>query len=383
MAEDRTDTGEHSTEHALSSLGRRFAAISRGLVISASGVVTLMTQPARTPDAAVAIVTATIVWNVVFSSLLYRRARRRLALVDTAFVCVVCLAQEWSGPPNSDFQGMTWTYAIAAITVVTIQLHTGWLAGTAVALVVVSAYLVGIAKAAPQTWTVEAPFALWMLVEALLARGLRVVVWREGRIADRLMSNAEQVRREAEVGRARRAAEQEHLAALHDTASATLLMVGAGVVAGWEPWLAAQARRDLDVIEGTAGVVADHVDLIGMLREVARLISLQVCWRTGAELRVPGPVASALCGATREALTNVVRHAGVAEAEITVDSGPSLVVEIVDRGRGFATRAVPTHRYGLSRSLSGRLTGVGGQASIVSQPGRGTRVRLEVPGDAA
>jgi signal transduction histidine kinase len=163
-------------------------------------------------------------------------------------------------------------------------------------------------------------------------------------------------------------------------------MVGAGVVAGPEPWLAEQARRDLAVIQGAAEPNTDEVDLIDMLRDVARLTPLQVAWHTDGELRVPGPVAAALCGAAREALTNVVRHAGVTEAEITVDSGRSLVVEVVDRGRGFAPHPRPrpaAHRYGLTASLEGRLAGVGGRAGIVSRPGHGTRVRLEVPRDAA
>lgn len=370
-----------SAQQALTDLGRRFAAAARVTVVVAASLVALLTEPTRISGIAVALVA--IAWNVVFCRLLYFAPRPRLVLLDTAVVSAICLSQPWSAPPELDFDGMTWWYAVAAITVVTNQLHTGRVTGATSTAAIVGAYLVGIALAEPETWQSEAPFALWMVAEAFLARCVRVVVLREGRVADRLLARAERIRRDAEVVEARRAAEQGYLAALHDTASATLLMVGTGVLPGPEPWLAEQARRDLEVIQGTAEAMADEVDLIAMLRDVARLTPLQVAWRSGDELRLPARVAEALCGATREALTNVVRHAGVTAAEITVESGQSLVVEIVDQGRGFSPRRVPAHRYGLTGSLDARLAGVGGRASIVSRPGRGTRVRLEVPSVAA
>ncbi len=375
-----------STEQALSALGRRFAATARVVVISASGLATLLTEPSRTPVASVAVVVGAITGNAVYCWLLAFRSDavvRRSVPLDVALVCGVCLTQRWTAPPEMNFDGMTWAYAVAAIVVVMYQFSSGPAVGAAVAVLVVAAYLVGIAVAAPQSWRVEAPFALWMLAEALLARTVRVVVWREGRIADRLLAEAERRRRDAEVAKARRDAEQAYLAALHDTASATLLMVGAGVVSGPEPWLTRQVRHDLEVIRGRTAGPAGDVELIGMLREVAESTPLRVSWRTGGDLRVPGPVATALCGATREVLTNVVRHAGVPEAEITVEIGASLIVEIADQGRGFSPSTVPVHRYGATGSLHARLTAVGGRASVDSRPGAGTRVRLEVPAHAA
>jgi hypothetical protein len=374
-----------STELAMAGLGCRFAAVVRVVVVTAASLATLFGERSRAPAATLAVIVGVIAWNAAYCWLLYfryARAGRRSVPLDVAVVCTVCLAQLWTSPAEMNFDGMTWAYAVAAIVVVTYQFYSGLTAGAAVTVLVVAAYLVGIAVAAPRTWHVEAPFALWMVAEALLARAVRTVVWREGRIIDRLLAQAERTRHDAEVAQARRNAEQAYLAALHDTASATLLMVGAGVASGRQPWLAEQARRDLDVIQGRTVGPAGEVELIGMLREVARLTPLRVTWHTCAELRVPGRVAEVLCGATREVLTNVVRHAGVPEAEITVHSGPSLVVEITDRGRGFSPAAVPVHRFGATGSLDGRLTGVGGSAAIDSRPGRGTRVRLEVPVDA-
>ena len=371
------------TEQALAGLAYRFAAATRLVVISTSGLATLLTEPSRAPAAAVAVVGGAVGWNAVHCWLLCvrpARAGRWSVPLDMIVVCGVCLAQVWTAPPEVNFDGMTWAYAVAAIVVVMYQFSSRPAVGAAVTLLVVAAYVAGIAVAAPHTWRVEAPFALWMLAEALLARTVRVMVWREGRIADRLRAQAGRTRRDAEVAQARRDAEQTYLAALHDTASATLLMVGAGVAGRPEPWLAEQARRDIEVIQGRTAPPHDEVELIGMLREVARLTPLRVAWRTCDRLRVPGPVAAALCRATREVLTNVVRHAGVPDAEITVDGGgPSLVVEVVDRGRGFCPPEVPPHRYGVTGSLHGRLADVGGWASIDSRPGWGTRVRLEVP----
>jgi signal transduction histidine kinase len=52
---------------------------------------------------------------------------------------------------------------------------------------------------------------------------------------------------------------------------------------------------------------------------------------------------------------------------------------VKDDGRGFDPDTV-TEGVGLGRSIRDRVERVGGRASWRSTPGRGTEVRLEVPG---
>jgi hypothetical protein len=75
-----------------------------------------------------------------------------------------------------------------------------------------------------------------------------------------------------------------------------------------------------------------------------------------------------------------VRHAGTDHAEIRVRRDDDAVtVEVVDEGRGFDPGQVSDHRYGLTRSLTERMTRTGGSARIVSDPGRGTTVTMTRP----
>ena len=84
--------------------------------------------------------------------------------------------------------------------------------------------------------------------------------------------------------------------------------------------------------------------------------------------------------AAREAMANAARHSGADEASVFVDAGPSrIAVYVRDRGAGFDPEAVAADRRGIVESIRGRMERVGGTATIVSAPGEGTDVELELP----
>ena len=86
-----------------------------------------------------------------------------------------------------------------------------------------------------------------------------------------------------------------------------------------------------------------------------------------------------LYGITREALANVVKHAGVGEAELRLEVDEARVMlEVEDGGDGFDVNGSHTGHYGLA-SMTSRAREVGGDLEISSAPGRGTCVRVEVP----
>ena len=89
---------------------------------------------------------------------------------------------------------------------------------------------------------------------------------------------------------------------------------------------------------------------------------------------------SAIVLAAREAMANAARHAGVDEVSVFLDAGDAGVsLYVRDRGAGFDPEAVAADRQGLAESIRGRMERVGGTAHIVSAPGEGTEVELEVP----
>lgn len=89
---------------------------------------------------------------------------------------------------------------------------------------------------------------------------------------------------------------------------------------------------------------------------------------------------TAVLGATREALVNAAKHAGVADIDLFAEAEPHQVsVFVRDRGTGFDPRTVPEDRHGLARSIRARVERRGGTVEIVSAPGRGTEVRILMP----
>ena len=91
------------------------------------------------------------------------------------------------------------------------------------------------------------------------------------------------------------------------------------------------------------------------------------------------PAVDALAGATREALANVAKHARAGRATVRADvAGGAVVVRIADDGAGFDPAATP-FGCGLRHSVLGRLTAIGGTATLDSSPGAGTRLTFTVP----
>ena len=98
-------------------------------------------------------------------------------------------------------------------------------------------------------------------------------------------------------------------------------------------------------------------------------------------------VASLLFHSAREALFNIVKHAGVRAARLTVtrSADDTLQLEIADEGKGFdpavqVARAAQADGGGFGLfSIRDRLQLLGGQVEIHSTPGQGTRVILTLP----
>ncbi|MCE7006775.1 hypothetical protein LWC34_28690 [Kibdelosporangium philippinense] len=368
-------------ERELNRLGLFYAVVIRAVVAALCSLISWATTTPRDFLLATLVVLAFNGWNVLFAVRMLRRQQTWLLVADLLVITGVCLAQVWTAAPEMQADRVSWVLVATSIIVVAYQFHTSTWVGAVAALVILAAYLVGGVLAKLQDWTVVVPIGSWMAVEAVLGRGLYILVRRGGRAADREFERGERVRRESAVATARRADEREYLAALHDTASATLLMVGAGVARRQETWLSEQAARDLKVIQGHVDPADGEVDLTPMLRDVVEHVPVRIEWHLQDSLMLPAVVAVALCRGAREALTNVVRHADVDVAQVSVSRTAHGVVQvrILDRGKGFDPAKTSGHGYGVTGSLVERMARLGGQAIVTSAPGQGTEVMLEWP----
>jgi two-component system sensor histidine kinase UhpB len=80
----------------------------------------------------------------------------------------------------------------------------------------------------------------------------------------------------------------------------------------------------------------------------------------------------------QESLTNVVRHAGAEQARVELrQDADGVVLGVFDDGGGFDVSA--RHRGEGLRGMRERALLVGGDLTVESRPGAGTRVRLIVP----
>jgi signal transduction histidine kinase len=133
--------------------------------------------------------------------------------------------------------------------------------------------------------------------------------------------------------------------------------------------------RNDDEAEGT---LADGLRRLG--QELERGSSATVLVRSVGDPRLdPADIAQVL-RLTREALSNIARHAAATHVEVTVrERGDRVELRIVDDGRGFDTSAPSTPGHHGLGNMRARALELGATLDVASTPGEGTTVRLSVP----
>jgi signal transduction histidine kinase len=100
----------------------------------------------------------------------------------------------------------------------------------------------------------------------------------------------------------------------------------------------------------------------------------------GSPVRLPGPVEMNLLRIAQEAVANAVKHGRAQQVCIELHYAPtSVCLTVTDDGQGFmANQASPTGHFGLL-DMRERALSMGSQLKVESEPGRGTRLAVEVP----
>jgi signal transduction histidine kinase len=132
----------------------------------------------------------------------------------------------------------------------------------------------------------------------------------------------------------------------------------------------------------------DDLGLEPTLRWLARTVEKRT--RVAVVLEVLGDAGSAdpdaetlVFRVVQEALTNVVRHANVASARVTVEHRPGrILVAVEDNGKGFDADAIlagkdEEHGFGV-RAMRDRVQSFSGRFRIVSSA-QGTLLEAEIP----
>jgi PAS domain S-box-containing protein len=102
--------------------------------------------------------------------------------------------------------------------------------------------------------------------------------------------------------------------------------------------------------------------------------------RVELDVKLPPHVENALYRIAQEALNNSLKHAEANKVVVSLrSSGKQVEMEIKDNGKGFDTEGTQDQGgLGLT-SIRERVEALGGEVSIIAEPGAGTHVRLRVP----
>ncbi len=211
-----------------------------------------------------------------------------------------------------------------------------------------------------------------------------------GQLLERLVSAQEEERR--------RIARE-----LHDEASQSLTMIMMNLAQAIDtlPGDAAEAKEKLSQSRSLAAQtlaelrkliydlrpeVLDQLGLVPALRSYvrSRLEAEKIQTRVrfiGLEGRLPSQVEITLFRVIQEAVTNIVRHSGASMVNIEVVARKSVVTAAIeDNGKGFDVEATleSPESWGL-RGIRERVAVLGGELSIKSGAGQGTRLQFRIP----
>ena len=97
------------------------------------------------------------------------------------------------------------------------------------------------------------------------------------------------------------------------------------------------------------------------------------------ELRLSAETAAAVFRVVQEALTNVIRHAKATRVQMTLRlQNEMLMVSIQDNGKGMPRKPNGLKSLGIV-GMQERISRIGGQFDIFSEPGEGTRLDILIP----
>jgi signal transduction histidine kinase len=128
-----------------------------------------------------------------------------------------------------------------------------------------------------------------------------------------------------------------------------------------------------------SGLSAAMDDLVAPLRSARIAVTVDL----PGDLDLPGDTEALLYRVAQEALRNARTHGAATTVDVTVEApGRAAVLCVVDNGRGFcpeeADQSHESDHFGL-RLMRDLADHAGGTLTVLSSPGHGTLVRLEVP----
>ena len=133
--------------------------------------------------------------------------------------------------------------------------------------------------------------------------------------------------------------------------------------------------------------VLDDLGLLPALAWLARTLEQRTglavaVHAEGLEERIDPDLETLLFRLVQEALTNVLKHAGVPRAEVRLARGGALSLRVADAGAGFDAASLDGASDPSGSGLRGmrdRVELFGGRFAVLSAPGEGTVIAVDLP----
>ncbi|WP_204039100.1 sensor histidine kinase [Acrocarpospora phusangensis] len=359
----------------------RFAAMMRGsvAVVVVPGAL-LMSGPGVSPIWLAAALTLFCAWTAGYVRICWTRGLAAWVIaVDVATGCALCLLLPRLVTPSLIVDGASWVAAVASLVAICAQLAGRPLLSIPAGLLVTAAYLTG--AGLTDTPGGGVPHALTLTIQTFVAAAAMIVATRTGVAASHAFTALQREEREAEIEAAERADALTQLRLVHNGPLTTLTMALHAEAARPSEVLRRHATANLTELPRLAAAPRDRAQDVRLDERLAQVAvwhepQLRVTATTRPCL-VPEPVADSFGAAVRECLENVVRHARVTEAGVTLaEHDGEVVVTVTDQGVGFVPGQVPASTFGLRGAVVAAMAQAGGGAAIESAPGAGTRVEL-------
>ena len=300
-----------------------------------------------------------------------------------AWFTVIGTAQLGTVPRNDDFTvGLVKSAVILIVGVGPGILRA--VAWTTAGLLVAEVSSAVVIVALDANWTpAPGPIILWAFLVAGLA-SLRLQRLR-ARTALPLLYRAV---RDEMLAETRRGFERRATALVHDTVLNDLALIAQHDEGPLRPGVAESISADLATLVGEDWLAEDPDDTPVEAADFARMLAdatagdlaVSVSGDLAVLDRIERNARAEFLRAIGQALVNVRRHAGVAEAEVVIGAGHDDVsAMIVDAGCGFEPSPGGDGRLGVGMSILARMEAIGGEAQVWSREGSGTTVALRVP----
>jgi signal transduction histidine kinase len=253
---------------------------------------------------------------------------------------------------------------------------------------------------APSWWNLRHTVWLLAITVAILLVVTAWVVLLGRRLREQIFITRQKLKRSAVLEERNRIARELHDTLEQELAGITMQLDLATDCFQQAPRVAKQAlqtARDMSrhsMVEARRSVwdlrcqLLEHGDLVSAISQVVEplvsaghakaLVNIK-----GTPVRLPGQKEMNLLRIAQEAVANAVKHGSPREVNVELHyTATSVCLNIIDDGCGFSTiQSAPTGHFGLL-DMHERAHSMGSEMNVESEPGRGTRISLEVPLDS-